>query len=172
MLTNAGFAFNDFSDLIEFQKIGEEYSHPLCSECKGSVRAIFGGDLVFVASNPGSSFFVVDSNGSVLHRVTQGKEPDNIKWTSGAANARRVAYTTGVINLRTSPQSIGRAVVFDLNRKENVLDLNLVSNGKAENTNGIIVMGFASPQVALSPNGLRLAVLSERAIQLYQLAEP
>lgn len=172
VLTNAGFAFNDFSDLIEFQKIGEEYSHPMCPECKGSAKASFGGNLVFVACNPAASFFVVDSNGALLYRVTQGKEPDNIKWASGAANARRVAYTTGVISLRGSPQSIGRAVVFDLNRKQNVLDLNLASSGKVENTNGVRVMGFSSPQVALSPSGLRLAVLSERAIQLYQLGKP
>ena len=172
VLTNAGFAFNDFSDHIEFQKLGEEYSHPMCPECEGAVEAAFGGDFVFVACKPASSFFVADSSGAVLHRVTQGKEPDNIKWTSGAANARRVAYTTGVISLRASPQSTGRVVVFDLDRKENILDLNLVSNGKAENTNGFTIVGFASPQVALSPNGLRLAVLSERAIQLYQLRKP
>jgi hypothetical protein len=172
VLTKAGFAFNDFSDLIEFQKIGEEYSHPICPECKGSVRVGFGGDLVFVASNPASSFFVVDSNAAILHRVTQGKGPDNITSTSGAASARRVAYTTGVISLRPSPQSIGRVVVFDLDRKGNVLDLDLVSSGKAENTNGVRVIGFSSPQVALSPNGLRLAVLSERAIQFYKLGKP
>lgn len=29
-LTIRGLAFNDFGDLIEFQKLGEEYTHPLC----------------------------------------------------------------------------------------------------------------------------------------------
>ncbi len=169
VLTSSGFAFNEFSGQVEFQKIGEEYSHPLCPECKGSVRVVFGGDLVFVATNPASSFFVVDSNGSVLYRVTQGTEPDGIKSTSGAANARRVAYTTAIMK---NFKAVARAVVFDLDGKRNILDMDLASSGSEQNINGMRVVSFPTPQVALSPSGLKLAILSGQSLQLYPLRKP
>lgn len=122
-----------------------------------------------MAANPASSFFIANTNGSVLHRVTQGEGPDSIKATSGSANARRVAYTTGVIKNGTSPQAVGRVVVFDLDKKYNVLDMDLESDRTERNVNGIRVVGFGSPQIALSPNGQNLAIFSGQVVKLYSV---
>jgi len=143
---------------------GNESPRPLCAQCTGLVGGTFGSELIFLEAR--HSYFVVDLEGKVFYRGGRiGGRTDTVDSVSGAITKNRVAFEFGHLG-RLLEETI---VVLDVDMKKEIL--RFVANQKANRTSvgGFVKETFVSPQLALSPDGLKLAVLTGSVLELFEV---
>jgi hypothetical protein len=147
---------------VTIQK-GNGSPRPLCAKCTGLVEGTFGGELIFLEARP--AYLVVDAEGTVHYRGGRiGGRADTIGSVSGAITKNRVAFEFGHLG-RGLEETV---VVLDIDAKKEILRFK--ENQAAEITVGkLIEEKFVSPQLALSPDGSKLAILTGTSISLFDV---
>lgn len=137
---------------------------PLCAKCTGLVHGTFGSELIFLEAR--HSYSVVDAEGKVHYRGGRlGGRADTIGSVSGAITKNRVAFEFGHLG-RLLEETI---VVLDVDMKKEIL--RFAANQEAIRTvvGGFVRETFVSPQLALSPDGLKLAVLTGSVLEIFEV---
>lgn len=147
---------------VTIQK-GDGPPHPLCAKCTGLVCGTFGNELIFLEARP--SYLVVDAEGKVQHHGRLGGRADTIDSVSGAITNNRVAFEFGHLG-RLLEETI---VVLDVDRKKEILRFAANQEAKKSFVGGFVEESFVAPQLALSPDGTKLALLTGSALELFEL---
>jgi len=138
----------------------------LCAKCFGDNGVFLNDDHVVFATWPKASLAIASTGGAIKFRRSFGEADDTILAISVAATPQRVAFLSGPghVPATVANYKIG---IFDVDQKRLVLKMSLaIPTHRTERLTTII-----SPQIAVSPDGKSLAVLTNSALQLYSLEQ-
>jgi hypothetical protein len=139
---------------------------PLCSECTGAVSATLGNNLILLSTRPAGSYVVVDLTGTVIFRGVHSGAHASIVTSSGAADSNRAALDYFEGKFPKGPTTVHFAVV-DVDAKKEIWRLDRKIELSKSEIGGFHVTGFTPPTIAFSPDGHKLAILSNGLLQVY-----
>jgi hypothetical protein len=138
---------------------------PLCAECIGAISATLGRNLILLATHPGASYLVVDTNGNVILRQSHpGNRTSAVKSSGGAdSNRAAISYFDGGI-----PEGgILHFAVVDADAHKEIWEHEQKMVLEKSRVGPFQATAFAPPVIALSPNGHKLAILTSGVVQVY-----
>jgi hypothetical protein len=147
-----------------FDRSGQ--TRPLCASCLGAAIAAFGDDFIVVAHHPRASYSVVNARSEeIIFDATHGDEGDGVLLASPAfSTSNRIALQYGRIDLarRISEDTL---IVFDADKRAEIMRMNLSYPGQTVGNH----TSFATPRLAMSPDGKLLAVMGTDTLQVLKL---
>ena len=111
-------------------------------------------------------YLVADSNGRILIRGKRvGGRADTIDSVSGAATANRVAFQFGHLG-KGQEETV---VILDVDTKKEILHFKVSLDSERATVGKFTGEEFVSPQIALSPSGTKLAILTGNLVSLFNV---
>lgn len=140
----------------------------LCTGCVGALASIFGKDLILLTARPGPSYVVVDLNGNVIYRQSHAGDRGALVVSSGAVDANRAAirYFEGDL----SRGGTLHFAVMDADAKKEIWRHERAMTPDKSDVGPFHVTSFTPPMIALSPDGHKLAILSNGVLQVYNIS--
>lgn len=161
---------SDPKEVVHIRERGNEQIRPLCSECVGFPLAIVPDGLLLLTTVPKASFMLVTREGKIVHRASYGKPIDGVDLVTAASAAPRFALSFGHLQGRLSSfGSVDTVVVFDSWRMADVLQLKIEQQPEHYSNSNIKGQLWPGEAFALSPDGVRLAVLSGAVLKTFQI---
>ena len=146
---------------------GQQESQAICPTCYGIPEGLLTDGTVFLATSPRASFALVSRQGEIIHRSSIGDPIDRAVHFVAASAAPRFAFTFGHMQKRllfwSSPTGV---VVFDTKQMKYVLKLKF-----DQQLQSVTGPHGATPMLALSPDGTRVAVLAGKVLKSFRVPE-
>jgi hypothetical protein len=141
-------------------------ARPLCMKCFGREETFLGDEEVVFATWPKSTIVIASTTGQVKFRRSFGESDSSILEISVAAVPRRIAFLSGPEHLHTKAGSY-QVGVFDFLKKQLLRKILLAVRAQRTGT----LTTVAPPHIAISPDGKRLAILTDSTAQLYSIED-
>jgi hypothetical protein len=141
-------------------------AHPLCSKCFGYNAVFLSDDQVVFATWPKATLAIASTGGEIKFRRSFGEADDTIVAISVAATPQRVAFLSGPEHVPATVANY-KIGIFDVDQKRLVVKMLLATPIHRREWLATII----SPQIAISPDGKSLAVLTNSALLLYSLEQ-
>ena len=148
------------------ESIEDGSRHPLCSDCAGGARlALVRADRVFVATKPGASYLLADVNRGITCRGTETLDGTyRVAEAAGSPVSDRVAFTVvGPLGSAT------RVVVYDSGTCSVVYRADIPNKPEEVLRGNTVAVGYFSPKIALSSDGLTMALSTAAHVSVFTL---
>ena len=143
----------------------EGQTKKLCDACSGAAIAAFGHDFIVVAHHPHTSYSVVNGRGEIIFSAAHGGQGDGpLTASTGFPTSDRIALHYGHMDpaRRISEDTL---IVFDAGKRSEIVQTKLSYPGQTVGNR----TSFATPQLAMSPDGKFLAMLGGDTLQVLKI---